>query len=311
MATQSSPDSPTTDTRPSVLVTGCTPGGIGHALAVALHSSPYNYRVFATARRVATLQPLQDVGIECIPFDVTSSESLNATFETVSKLVGNRGLDMLINNAGVSYPVPALDISLETAASIFQTNVVAVMATIQKFAPLLITAKGTIVQIASITTVMPYVFGSVYNASKAALLQYSNTLRLELAPLGVSVISVITGGVKTNITTHVTYELPANSYYSVIKPEYERRQKHSAEVGMPAAEYAAKVVPQIVPGGGSWLWKLLGWKDARSRWVWEGTGAGRAYFISGGWFWNPLFDWYFSRLFALAKVAAPLKKKDV
>ncbi|RMZ81990.1 hypothetical protein DV737_g2331, partial [Chaetothyriales sp. CBS 132003] len=306
MATQSSPD-----TRPSVLITGCTPGGIGHALAVALHSSPYNYRVFATARRVATLQPLQDAGIECFSLDVTSSESLDASFETISKLVGNRGLDMLINNAGVSYSVPALDISLETAASIFQTNVLGVMATIQKFVPLLISAKGTIVQIASVTTVMPYVFGSVYNASKAALLQYSNTLRLELAPLGVSVISVITGGVKTNITTHVTYELPANSYYLPLGPEYQRRQKHSAEVGMPATDYAAKVVPQIIPGGGSWIWKLLGWKDARSRWVWEGTGASRVWLVSGGWFWNGLFDWYFSRLFALAKVSAQLKKKDV
>jgi 1-acylglycerone phosphate reductase len=39
----------------------------------------------------------------------------------------------------------------------------------QTFAPLLIAAKGTIVQIGSIAGVMPYVFGSAYNASKAAL----------------------------------------------------------------------------------------------------------------------------------------------
>jgi 1-acylglycerone phosphate reductase len=48
----------------------------------------------------------------------------------------------------------------------------------QAFAPLLIAAKGTIVQIGSVAAVMPYVFGSVYNASKAALHAYSNTLRL-------------------------------------------------------------------------------------------------------------------------------------
>ncbi|RMZ78819.1 hypothetical protein DV738_g3619, partial [Chaetothyriales sp. CBS 135597] len=305
MATTAGPADP----RPTVLITGCTPGGIGHALAVALHSQPYNYRVFATARRIETLQPLADAGIETIPLDVNNRESLEASFATVSKLVGARGLDMLINNAGIGYTVPALDISLDIAASVFQTNVLSVMAAIQKFAPLLVAAKGTIVQIASITTVMPYVFGSVYNASKAALLQYSNTLRLELAPLGVAVISIITGGVSTNITAHVTYQLPEGSYYTPINSEYQRRQKYTTDVGMAPELYAAKVVPQIVPGGGSWLWKLLGYKDARSRWVWEGTGAGKVWFLSGAWFWSGAFDWYFSRLFSLAKIAAPPSQK--
>ncbi|RMD41988.1 hypothetical protein DV735_g3130, partial [Chaetothyriales sp. CBS 134920] len=280
---------PPLDPRPTVLITGCTPGGIGHALAVALHAEPYNYRVFATARRIETLVPLAAAGIETIPLDVTSAESLDAAFTTVKKLVGGgggRGLDMLINNAGVGYVVPALDISLAEAAGIFQTNVLAVMATIQKFAPLLVAARGTIVQIASVTTLMPYVFGSVYNASKAALLQYSNTLRLELAPLGVAVISIVTGGVATNITAHVTRQLPSGSYYTPIDAAYQRRQKHTTNVGMPPAVYAARVVPQIVPAGGWWLWKLLGYRDARSRWVWEGTGAGRVWFLSGAWFWS-------------------------
>jgi 1-acylglycerone phosphate reductase len=61
------------------------------------------------------------------------------------------------------------------------------------FAPLVIASKGTIVQIGSIAAVMPYVFGSAYNASKAALHAYSSTLRVELEPFGVKVITVITG----------------------------------------------------------------------------------------------------------------------
>ena len=65
------------------------------------------------------------------------------------------------------------------------------------FAPLLINAKGTIVQIGSLAAVMPYVFASCYSATKAALHSYSNTLRLELAPFGVRVVTVVTGGVKS------------------------------------------------------------------------------------------------------------------
>ncbi|THC95752.1 hypothetical protein EYZ11_004749 [Aspergillus tanneri] len=45
-------------------------------------------------------------------------------------------------------------------------------------------ANGTIVQIGSVAGVIPYVFGSVYNASKAALHSFSDSLRVELAPFG-------------------------------------------------------------------------------------------------------------------------------
>jgi 1-acylglycerone phosphate reductase len=70
----------------------------------------------------------------------------------------------------------------------------------QVFAPLLIQAKGTIVMVGSLAGVIPYVFGSVYNASKAALHAYANTLRVEMKPLGVSVITIVTGGVKSRIS---------------------------------------------------------------------------------------------------------------
>ena len=46
---------------------------------------------------------------------------------------------------------------------------------------------------------MPYVFGSVYNASKAALHAYANTLRVEMAPLGVKVQVVVTGGCEDEV----------------------------------------------------------------------------------------------------------------
>jgi short-subunit dehydrogenase len=65
----------------------------------------------------------------------------------------------------------------------FEVNLFGVMRMVQEFAPLLIASgDGRIVNIGSITGVMPYPFGSTYNASKAALHSYGNTLRLELAP---------------------------------------------------------------------------------------------------------------------------------
>jgi len=72
---------------------------------------------------------------------------------------------------------------------------------------------------------MPYVFGSMYNANKAALHTYSDTLRVELAPLGVRVVTVVTRAVKSNITrTHRT--LPDDSYYCPLA-DHEGRLTHS------------------------------------------------------------------------------------
>lgn len=142
----------------------------------------------------------------------------------------------------------------------YETNLFSVMRMCQKFAPLLMNAKGTIVQIGSLAGVIPYVFGSVYNSSKAALHSYSNTLRVELAPFDVRVVTIVTGGVKSNIArTH--RELPSDSIYLPIKQEYEERLVHSQTSSIPNEQYAATVVSQVLnrpsnhvwAGGKSWL----------------------------------------------------------
>lgn len=92
---------------------------------------------------------------------------------------------------------------------------------------------------------MPYAFGSVYNASKAALHSYSDTLRIELAPFDVKVVTIVTGGVISNISrTHRT--LPEGSLYRPLAKEYEERQTHSQANGIPNEQYAASVVRQVL-----------------------------------------------------------------
>lgn len=83
------------------------------------------------------------------------------------------------------YSVPATDIDMDEVKAMFDVNVFAVMSMIQSFTKLLIASgDARIVNIGSIAGVMPYPFGSTYNASKAAVHAYSDTLRLELAPFG-------------------------------------------------------------------------------------------------------------------------------
>ena len=283
----------------TVLITGCSPGGIGHALALSLRKR--NYRVFATARRAEALSSLSEQGIEAISLEVTNNESIQECVKHVESLTKGKGLDMLINNAGINYTVPAIDVDIADAKSVFDTNVWAVMRLCQVFAPQLIQAKGTIVMVGSVAAVMPYTFGSVYNASKAALHAYANTLRVELAPFDVKVITVVTGGVKTNLATRVKRVLPENSYYATLDKAYQRRQLYANEVGMSAETYAESLLPQIVPGGGPWPWRLFV-RDARKNWIWHGTRSGLVYWLVGGWTWSGILDWYFTRIFQLYKL---------
>ncbi|KFY16091.1 hypothetical protein V491_05443 [Pseudogymnoascus sp. VKM F-3775] len=84
------------DTRKTVLITGCAPGGIGHALALDFHKA--GLRVFATARDKVVLGDLAELGIETLSFDVTSQDDRVRVRETLEREAGGR-LDVLVNNA--------------------------------------------------------------------------------------------------------------------------------------------------------------------------------------------------------------------
>ena len=83
--------------RKTVLITGCSEGGIGHNLALEWNSK--GHWVFATARNVDSMTGLQDVGIECLAMDVTETESLKTVKEQIEDKTGGT-LDILVNNAG-------------------------------------------------------------------------------------------------------------------------------------------------------------------------------------------------------------------
>merc|ERR1711939_481745 len=123
----------------SVLITGCTPGGIGHFLAKEFKAQ--GLRVFATARKVES--------IETLSLEVSDPNSINALKDEVHSRT-NGELDILVNNAGWNYTVPGLEVELDEIKTTFEANLFGVMLMCQAFAPMLIQAKGTIVQIGSL-----------------------------------------------------------------------------------------------------------------------------------------------------------------
>ncbi|KAF1962948.1 NAD(P)-binding protein [Byssothecium circinans] len=291
-----------TDRKKYALITGCTPGGIGHYLALEFASKGFN--VLATVRDPSKYTSPHD-GITYVPLELTSADSIKALRDTVSQTTGGK-LDILYNNAGRNYTVPALDVETHEIRELFEANVFAVMSMCQTFAPLLIEAKGTIVQTGSLAGLMPYAFGSPYCASKAALHAYSDTLRVELAPLGVRVLTIITGGVKSNLA-RVHRSLPPNSYYQPLAAEYERRLTHAQTLGMDTRAYARDCVAEVVDDE-RWFERWF----VKKRWVWEGKLSWVVWVV-----WNAFprwtLDWYFTREFKLWKLegTAGLNKKTI
>ncbi|GAB1215000.1 Succinate--CoA ligase [ADP-forming] subunit beta, mitochondrial [Aspergillus terreus] len=198
-----------------------------------------------------------------------------------------------------------MEVDLAEARATFETNFISVISMCQTFLPLLIKAKGTIVQIGSVAGVIPYVFGSVYNASKAALHSFSETLRVELAPFGVNVTTVVTGGVQSRIARTQRTLLP-NSIYAPIEDEYHRRVTHSQDGAMPNTAYAKSVVAQVLYGSAPWRW-FWPWAQGRKNWIWEGNKSWVVWLVAGGWGWTGLFQRIMARMFKLYRLKGARK----
>jgi 1-acylglycerone phosphate reductase len=218
--------------RRTVVITGCSDGSLGAALAQAFHLA--NWRVFATARNLNKLTECRATGIETLALDVTSESSISACAKEVAALT-NGSLDALINNAGAGYSMPVLDVDADEFARLFALNCISIAITAKAFFPLLLQAANSsqfvpiVANHTSISSVagLPLPFVGPYSATKAAAAMLSDTLRLELAPFGIYVVDIKTGVVRSKFyenqnsnTTKTT--LPDDSIYNISRDVVER-----------------------------------------------------------------------------------------
>jgi short-subunit dehydrogenase len=232
------------DSQDIALITGCG-SGIGKALALRLHQS--GVKVCATARRPETMADLKAQGLLTLPLDVCNHEQIDAVLQQL-RTQGLR-VRMLINNAGYGAMGPLLDVPLEVWRDQFEVNVFAPVALIRAVLPDMVSRRqGMIVNVSSISGVAPTPFASPYCSSKAAVNALSDSLRMELQPLGISVVTVQPGGIRSTFGESAgnKVSLQANSPFQAVKAGIMDRAQEGQKDAMPAEVFAERVVRTLL-----------------------------------------------------------------
>ena len=178
----------------TVLITG-TSSGIGRACAEEM--AERGWRVLAGVRREEDgeeVRALSPDRIEPLLLDVTDLDAIAALPERVGG-----SLDGLVNNAGMANAGPLEHLPVEDIRHQLDVMLLAPFALTKAMLPALRASRGRVVMIGSIGGRTSLPFMGPYNAAKAGIDGFANSLRQELAPFGVHVALVEPGAIKTRI----------------------------------------------------------------------------------------------------------------
>ncbi|KAJ3573216.1 hypothetical protein NPX13_g4779 [Xylaria arbuscula] len=197
---------------------------MGNSAALAVEFQLRGLRVFATARDLSKTTILAALGIETLQLDVTSESSIEQAVAIVREKLRVSDpndydishekpkaeqprydrLDLLINNAGVNFIMPFSDTKISDLSRVFNTNVIGSLAVTQAFIPLLMhqgdgaaKIKSVVAMLGSVNEVFLPPYQLAYNTSKVAVHAAARALRVELAPLGIHCVTLMTGSVRS------------------------------------------------------------------------------------------------------------------
>ena len=193
----------------TVFITGAS-SGLGRALA--WHYARAGARLGLAARRGDALCELADAlpGEHlCYALDVRDRDALHTAARDF--LAANQGrVDVVIASAGISVGTLTEHAEdFEVFKAIVDTNLLATVATFEPFIqPMRQAGAGRLVGIASVAGMRGLPGAGAYSASKAAVISYCESLRLELAGAGVKVVTIAPGYIKTAMTEKNPYSMP-------------------------------------------------------------------------------------------------------
>ena len=177
----------------AVLITGCS-SGIGWATAERL--ADVGWKVYATARNIEKIAPLEQHGCELLPLDVTDEDSMRSAVDEVERREGAVGV--LVNNAGYSQSGAVESVPMEKVRRQFETNILGLARMCQLVLPgMRRQGYGRIVNLSSMGGKLTFPGAGYYHASKHAVEALSDALRFEVAGFGIKVSVLEPGLIRT------------------------------------------------------------------------------------------------------------------
>ncbi|MBX2849436.1 MAG: SDR family NAD(P)-dependent oxidoreductase [Acidiferrobacterales bacterium] len=198
----------------AVLVTGASTG-IGRNITETLAKN--GYLVYAGARKASDLEELNSIeNVQSVRLDVTIQSEIDAAVT----LIENSGIGLygLVNNAGVVIVGPLTEVDEEELKWMFDVNVYGPYRLTQAFAPLIIQAKGRIINISSISGILAGKYLGQYSMSKHAVEAYTDSLASELEAFDVKVSAVEPGNYNSQIGESAAQKLVDAPYMQPDQP---------------------------------------------------------------------------------------------
>lgn len=187
------------------LVGGST--GIGASLARGLAHA--GARLALSARSQTALQTVAaDIdGALIEPLDVTDSAAFSPALARINAAWG--GVDVVVLNAGTYEPVRAWELNVDSARRVVDVNFMGVVHGVAAVVPQLIAqGAGAVVIVGSVSGYRGLPKALIYGATKSALINFAETLYLDLSPRGVGVFLVSPGFVATPLTAQNEFKMP-------------------------------------------------------------------------------------------------------
>ncbi|MGH8455551.1 MAG: SDR family NAD(P)-dependent oxidoreductase [Stenotrophobium sp.] len=204
-----------------------TGANVGQANLLVKALSGQGWRVFAGVLPGAPTDLVNSSNVTLVDQDVSSTESVRKSAETVAQALNGQGIDLLMNVAGVAnIAVGVLEAAdLQQAERLFQINTFGQLRVVQAFLPLLRkNAPGSrIANYSSGAMLANPVGAGIYNMTKHAIHGMTMTLRHELAAFGIQVTSIVPGGVLTGMSanSHANTKITWAKQPEAIRKVYE------------------------------------------------------------------------------------------
>ncbi|MGW1061920.1 SDR family oxidoreductase [Micromonospora rubida] len=204
------------ETQKLIVVTGAS---TGMGASAARELARQGFHVLAGVRRDRDADAIRSAGVEPVILDITKPEQVEALAARVAD--DPRVLHALVNNAGIQVNAPVEALPMAQWRWVFEVNLFGHIAVTQALLPALLRSKGRVINISSVGGKLAMPTYGAYAGAKFALEAVSDSLRREVAPLGVQVVVVEPGGVRTEMAARGI--ATANQLAAQMTPEQDER----------------------------------------------------------------------------------------